>query len=159
MLQEQDMVDAVSRIHGQISAMCDTGFALAIHIRYTRPSLLYRTYQQPWIDHYSEKGFMLTDPVVHWGLMNTGIVWWDDLADQDPAGVLRDAKAFGLLNGWTYSMGEAASRTITGITRSAPAFSDAEVKTIIALTHEVHELTTGIENFSPEVMDALRTLG
>ena len=159
MLQQKDMVAAVLRIHGQISAMCDTGFALAIHIRYTRPSLLYRTYQQPWIDHYSEKGFMLTDPVVHWGLMNTGLVWWDDLANQDPAGVLRDAKLFGLHNGWTYSMGEAASRTITGITRSGPAFTDTEVETIIGLTHEVHAVTTGIENFSPEVMDALRAIG
>ncbi len=159
MLYQQDMVDAVSSIHAQISAFCDTGFALAIHIRYTRPSLLYRTYQQPWIDHYSEKGFMLTDPVVHWGLMNTGMVWWDDLADQDPAGVLRDARAFGLLNGWTYSMGEAASRTISGITRSGPAFTETEVQHIIALTHEAHTLTMGIESFAPEVMEALRALG
>lgn len=58
----------VTRVAGLLDRLrtyCDTGFALAIHIRYTRPSLLYRTYDQAWIDHYSEKGFMLTDPVVH----------------------------------------------------------------------------------------------
>ena len=159
MLQQQAMIDAVSRIHGKLAQMCDTGFALAIHIRYTRPSLLYRTYSQAWIDHYSEKGFMLTDPVVHWALQNSGWVWWDDLADQDPEGVLRDAKAFGLMNGWTYSMGESTSRTITGITRSGEKFTTDEVDQIIAMTHEIHALTAGIENFAPEVMDALRALG
>lgn len=36
----------------ELSAICDTGFALALHIRFTRPNILYRTYPQKWLDHY-----------------------------------------------------------------------------------------------------------
>ena len=56
---------------------CDTGFALAVHIRYTRPTLLYQTYEQSWADQYSEKGYMLSDPTVHWGLANVGSMEWE----------------------------------------------------------------------------------
>lgn len=142
----------------QIGSICDTGFALAIHIRFTRPALLYRTYQMDWIEHYSEKGFMLTDPVVHWGLMNSGKVLWDDLAEQDTAGVLSDAKSFGLMNGWTYSVGPANSRTISGHTKSGADFTDQQSAELQALVQKAHDETEGIESFSPEVMDAMRLL-
>ena len=36
-------VNRVAGLLDRLRAYCDTGFALAIHIRYTRPSLLYRT--------------------------------------------------------------------------------------------------------------------
>jgi LuxR family transcriptional regulator, quorum-sensing system regulator SdiA len=142
----------------QLGDHCDTGFALAIHIRFTRPSLLFRTYRQDWIEHYSEKGFMLTDPVVHWGIMNAGEITWDDLAPHDTGGVLADAKRFGLTNGWTYSVGEMDSRTISGLTKSGAPFTEADRKTLRAIVDKVHALTDGIENFDPEVLEAMRAL-
>lgn len=61
-------VNKLTSLHKQLSAICDTGFAIAAHIRYTRPSLLYQTYARKWSEHYSEKGYMLCDPVVIWVL-------------------------------------------------------------------------------------------
>ena len=158
MAKETRKVEQMRDLLSQISKTCDTGFALAIHIRFTRPALLFRTYRQDWIEHYSEKGFMLSDPVVHWGLMNSGTVRWDDLSEQDPAGVLSDAKTFGLANGWTYSVGPAASRTISGHTKSGADFTPAEVATLQGLVQQAHDITEGIETFAPEVMDAMRLL-
>ncbi len=158
MAKETRKVEQMRELLAQISETCDTGFALAIHIRFTRPALLFRTYRQDWIEHYSEKGFMLSDPVVHWGLMNSGMVRWDDLAEQDPAGVLSDAKTFGLANGWTYSVGPAASRTISGHTKSGADFTPAQVATLQSLVQQAHDITEGIETFPPEVMDAMRLL-
>lgn len=152
-------VDRVANLVGRITAACDTGFALAIHIRYTRPSLLYRTYRQEWIDTYSEKGYMLFDPVVRWGLMNTGGVDWPALAGEDPEGVIADAARHGLLNGWTYATGPATSRTILGATRSGAAFSEAEKRDLAALVEEIHAVTDGIEQFDEATLEALRALG
>lgn len=150
--------EQLSKLLKELSSYCDTGFALAIHIRYTRPSLLFRTYGQDWIDHYSEMGFHLADPVVHWGLTNTGWVQWSELMKQDAEGVLKAAVSHGLTNGWTYSTGPATSRTITGITRSGDDFSKAERAHIAKIFDEVHDLTEGVESYSPEEMDVLRQL-
>jgi len=58
-VKDMTKITAVTERLTQLRALCDSGFALAIHIRYTRPTILYRTYDQAWIDHYSERGFML----------------------------------------------------------------------------------------------------
>ena len=151
-------VDSVSERLARLRALCDSGFALAIHIRYTRPSILYRTYNQAWIDHYSERGFMLSDPVVHWGLSHVGAVNWADLADQDPQGVMRDALAHGLHNGWTYAVGPQTSRTIAGATKTGADFTPAERAEISQIVDDLHDLTEGFESFSPDTQAALLAL-
>lgn len=152
-------VDKVAALLARLDELCDTGYALAIHIRYTRPSLLYRTYSQEWIDTYSTKGYMLFDPVVRWGLMNTGGVDWSDLKSEDPEGVMTDAAAHGLLFGWTHSTGPATSRTISGLTRSTGPFTEAEKAELSALLDDLHAATEGIEQFDEAMMEALRALG
>ena len=152
-------VDDVAALLARLGHICDTGFALAIHIRYTRPSLLYRTYRQEWIDHYSEKGYMLFDPVVRWGLTHAGGIDWADLASEDPEGVLADARAHGLLHGWTYSTGPATSRTISGLTRTSGPFSKAEKAELAAMVDAVHAATEGMDQFDDATMEALRLLG
>ncbi len=152
-------VNKVASLHKQLDAICDTGFALAAHIRYTRPSLLFQTYARKWSEHYSEKGYMLSDPVVLWGFTHTGRVLWDSLADQDPDGVLAAARAHGLFNGWTYAVGPATSRTISGFTRSGPAFTDQESADIEAMVDEVHALTEGFDQLDTKTQDAMRALG
>jgi LuxR family transcriptional regulator len=152
-------VDTVSDLVSQLRARCDSGFALAIHIRYTRPSLLYRTYRQEWIERYSEKGYMLVDPVVRWGLTHAGGIDWADLATEDPEGVLADARAHGLLHGWTYSTGPATSRTISGLTRTSGPFSKAEKAELAAMVDAVHAATEGMDQFDDATMEALRLLG
>lgn len=152
-------IEAVSERLIRLGALCDSGFALAIHIRYTRPTILYRTYDQAWIEHYSERGFMLSDPVVHWGLTHVGGISWSDLTEQDPQGVLRDALAHGLHNGWTYATGPATSRTIAGLTKTGADFTADERAEISAIVDEIHNLTEGLEGFSTADQEALRALG
>ena len=158
MPENTQKVKQVSSLLSQLARKCDSGFAIAVHIRYTRPSLLYQTYAQDWNDHYSEQGYMLTDPVVHWGLTQTGWVAWDDLLDKDTAGVLADAKKFGLNHGWTYAVGDAHSRTISGHTRSDTTFSDQDRAEIIAIIDEIHTLTEGFDQLPLSEQDALRHL-
>jgi LuxR family transcriptional regulator, quorum-sensing system regulator SdiA len=152
-------VATVERSLATISAICDRGFALAVHIRLTRPTLLYQTYADDWTDYYSTKGYMMSDPSVAWGLENTGSVLWSDLADHDPAGVIADAIRFGLTNGWAYSTGPASSRTISGTPKSGSDFTQAERDEIIRQIEAIHAATEGFESFPPEIQQALRALG
>lgn len=157
-MNDTTKVSSVTERLTRLRALCDSGFALAIHIRYTRPTLLYRTYDQAWIDHYSERGFMLSDPVVHWGLTQTGAVNWADLTAQDPQGVIPDALAHGLHNGWTYAVGPATSRTIAGLTKSGADFTAAERHEICQIVDDLHDLTDGFEGFAADTQAALLAL-
>lgn len=149
----------VSQLLDQIGALCDTGYLLAVHIRYTRPSLMYRTYPQAWIDSYSERGFMMTDPVVHWGLANTGVALWSDLSAQDPAGVVAAAADYGLHNGWTYAVGPTVARTIASMTKSGADFTESQRAGLIALVDQLHGLTEDFDHLPTATQEALRALG
>lgn len=148
----------MARLLGKIAARCDTGFAIAVHIRFNRPTLLYQTYARAWIDHYSERGFMLHDPVVIWGLRSAGAIHWDDLHDKDPAGVLSTARDFGLQNGVSLAMGGQQSRTITGLTRSHSRFTQPEIDEFTAWAAEIHRLTDGFDHLPTDEQSALRQL-
>lgn len=158
MANDHGKVDLVARHLSRLGALCDTGFALAIHIRLTSPTLLYQTYSQDWAEHYSIKGYMLSDPVVHWGLSNTGRVVWDTLTGVDPEGVIAAAVSFGLTHGWTYAVGPANSRTIAGLTRSGRAHTAEEVAEIQAIVDDLHSLTDHFDDFTKDVQDKLRRL-
>jgi LuxR family transcriptional regulator len=142
---------------GEMRGICDTGFALAVHIRYTRPTLLYQTYKQDWADHYSEMGYMLSDPTVHWGLANVGSMDWDKLATHDPEGIIEAARSYGLVNGWTYATGPANSRSLGSMTRSKP-FSDAQRTALCGLIDTIHAETENFDAFPPDVQERLRHL-
>lgn len=152
-------VEIVAQSLRRLGELCDRGFALAVHIRLIRPTLLYQTYSEAWSEHYSVKGYMLTDPVVGWGLQQTGWVRWSDLTDRDPAGVMLDAVRFGLTNGWTYSTGPASSRTISGTPKSGADFTDAQRDEVCGLVDAIHTATDGFDQFPAKVQQALRDLG
>lgn len=153
-----DRVNKVAELLSALDGLCDTGFALAIHIRYTRPLLLYQSYSRAWSDFYSENGLMLTDPVVRWGLENTGMVFWDDPALDDPEGVVALARQHGLHNGVTISTGPRTSRTISGHTRSGGAFTAEEIDRLRCLVETVHEVTSGLDGLDSPEMAELRAL-
>lgn len=141
-----------------LETLCNRGFALAVHIRLTRPTLLYQTYAAAWTEHYSMKGYMLTDPTVLWGLEHTGRIRWSELAERDTAGVFRDALAFGLTNGCTYAVGPASSRTIASGSKSGADFTEAEIDGFCTQVDAIHEVTEGFDHFPPELQHKLRTL-
>jgi LuxR family transcriptional regulator len=157
MIENADKTSAVGALLTNLNALCDTGFALAVHIRYTRPTLLYRTYDRDWVDHYSEKGYMMSDPTVHWGLSHTGAMDWDQLSDKDPEGIIQAARDHGLTNGWTYATGPSTSRSLGSMTRSTP-FTPSQRAEICQIIDGIHAQTDGFETFPPAVQEALRTL-
>lgn len=158
MADDRGKAEAVKAHLDRLALLCDTGYALAIHIRMTAPSLLYQTYAQDWAEHYSTKGYMMSDPVVRWGLTHTGRVVWDTLTDVDPEGVIAASVSFGLTHGWTYAVGSSSTRTIAGLTRSGRAHTEAEVAEIEAIVDDVHKITDGFDDFPKDLQAKLRRL-
>lgn len=158
MAKDNGKADRIAIYLARLGVLCDSGFALAIHIRMTAPTLLYQTYSQAWAEHYSVKGYMLSDPVVRWGLTHTGRVIWSSLTDGDSEGVIAASISFGLTHGWTYAVGTAGSRTIAGLTRSDRAHTEAEVAEIQAIVDDIHAITDGFDDLPKAVQDKLRRL-
>lgn len=158
MTNESLIVKQVTARLAQLSAFCDTGYLLAVHIRYTRPSLMFKTYPQAWLDNYSERGLMMVDPVVRWGMSHEGIAHWDDLVADDPEGVVEAARAHGLSHGISFAIGPSSSRTIGSVTRST-AFTQAEVDEMLAIVTDIHTLTDGFDQFPVKAQTALHDLG
>lgn len=158
MSKDTGIVKQVEACLERLSAFCDTGYLLAVHIRYTRPSLMFKTYPPDWLDHYSENGFMMVDPVVRWSMAQEGTAFWDDLESDDPAGVVKAARKFGLSHGVSFAIGPSTSRTIGSVTNSA-AFTPQQLDQMRAIVTEIHTLTEGVEQMPAKVQAALRDLG
>jgi LuxR family transcriptional regulator, quorum-sensing system regulator SdiA len=82
---------------------------------------------------------------------------WDDLAQDDPAGVVAGSAAHGLHNGMSFAVGPITSRTIGSVTRSA-AFTAVETQQAEALITAIHDLTAGLEQMDTATQEALRAL-
>ena len=160
-MPDTDTVKQVKDNLKALAVLCDTGYLLAVHIRYTRPTLMYTTYPQVWLEHYGENGMMMVDPVVRWamaGATEAGLASWAVLAGDDPAGVVASAAAHGLHNGMSFAIGPIASRTIGSVTKSTPFTAD-ETATAERLITAIHRLTEGLDQMETAQQEALRKLG
>ncbi|MGR3341835.1 MAG: autoinducer binding domain-containing protein [Paracoccaceae bacterium] len=135
---------AISRL----DVLCPAGYAMALHIRYTTPKFLFQTYSSQWREEYSKKGLVLQDPTVSWGFENTGTINWRDLKESDEAGVLEQAKAYGIGHGFTLSLDRNNSKSITSFARGDRDFSAAEIEEISDIVTDLHNYTADIDEFS-----------
>ena len=161
MTDDATIVKQVKKHLRELSALCDTGYLLAVHIRYTRPTLLFTTYPGVWLEHYGENGMMMVDPVVRWAMAETtqiGVALWRDLASDDPAQVVASAARHGLHNGMSFAIGPITSRTIGSVTSSQP-FPSAATDQVHTLIAAIHTLTDGVEHMPESTVEALRAIG
>jgi LuxR family transcriptional regulator len=96
----------------------DWMFAVGLRIRFNHPSLLYQTYPEAWVAYYAQNGLLFADPAVLWGMTNIGICDWTELEAIDQAGVLRQARDFGLVHGVVVSVGDSSNRSLGFFARS-----------------------------------------
>lgn len=124
-----------------ISDLCPSGYAVALHVRFAAPTYLFQTYGSDWIEYYSRRGFVLHDPTVHWGLANSGICNWDDLEAQDPKGILAAARKHGMTYGFAIALDTDNSRSVGNFTRNDRPHTADEVKTIQQIMQDLHKRT------------------
>jgi len=142
----------------RLSKLAPRGYALALHIRFASANLMFQTYDPRWIERYTERGYMLCDPLVSWGFSEEGAVRWSELTFPDPHNILAQAADFGLKYGVAVSCGHVASRSIGGFARGDREFSDAEVKLIQSTVRHLHEASTPADSLTPAQRHALRAI-
>jgi LuxR family transcriptional regulator len=134
------------------------GFAIALHIQFTRPTYLFQTYPKRWLDHYSAAGMVVHDPTVHWGFHNIGYIRWTDLEAIDAGGVLESAKDFGIMNGVTVSLYVSNSRSIASFARADRDYDELEMQDLEDLLAQLHRATINPDSLGKADRKALTEL-
>ncbi len=133
-----DRVATTKRILGELAENSPSGFAIALHVRFTTPTYLFQSYNKDWMEHYSSKGLVMHDPTVRWGFENNGTVKWSGLTDLDSAGVLQEARKFGLEYGVTVAISDADSKSIASFSRADREYETAEIDALVGKLTEMH---------------------
>lgn len=134
------------------------GFALALHVKFTAPTFLFQTYDQKWLDYYSENSVVIQDPIVRWGFENRGALLWSDLVDQDDAGVIQAAADHGLKHGVVAAVENENGFSIGGFARDDRPYTPEEAAELRDLLDEIHNLTDQMKELSPEMAGKLHAL-
>ena len=153
-----DEPSTIAHLLGELQMCAQTGFAIALHVRFTTPTYLFQTYPEAWSDHYSTAGLVMQDPTVAWAFEHTGIIRWRDLAAADTSGVLAQAALYGLVHGFTLSQDRGGSRSLSSFSRGDRDFTDAEIAGIEAIADELHDLTAGGDSLPAETREELRRM-
>jgi len=134
------------------------GYFVGLHIRFTAPLITFQTYDQRWIDHYMEHGYILRDPMMAWGFSTNGSIRWSDPSLLDPFGVYKEAEEYGLRFGASVSHGPIKSRTIACFARPDREFEDQEIAFFVASVQSLHQLTEPPEELTKAQVEALRCI-
>lgn len=141
-----------------LARLAISGYFIGLHIRFTSPLFTFQTYDQRWIDHYTENGYVLRDPMTAWGFSRTGWIRWSDPALLDPFGLFREAARYGLNFGATVAWGPIKSRTIASFARSDREFRDDEIAKIEKTVLRLHDLSEPPEALTEPQIEALRMI-
>lgn len=134
------------------------GFAIALHVRFSRPTFLFQTYAKRWMDYYSSSGLVVLDPTVRWGFHSVGHVLWSELEASDEAGVLDKAKDFGITNGVAMATVLSGSRSIASFARADRDYEPAEIEALESGFLELHQATLSPGALSDDDRRALTEL-
>ena len=131
---------------------------MALHVNFTTPTFLFQTYPKDWIDLYSQRGYLMADPTVHWAFSNTGRIRWSALVDTDPSGVLAESAAHGMRHGFTLATDRGGSQSLGSFTRGDRDFTDAEIDAIEVIFLAMHGFTVDLRTLEPETHAALKRM-
>lgn len=141
---------------GVLDGYAESGYFLALHIRFTSPLMFFQTYNKAWSDHYSANGYVLRDPMTAWSFSTTGTTRWSNKRIPDPFGIFKEARRFGLRFGATVSCGPMLSRTVASFARSDREFTDQELVEMEAQVKRLHDLAEPTTRLTKAQIDALK---
>lgn len=139
----------------KLSVLSPKGYFVGLHIRFTSPLLTFQTYDQAWLDHYTDNGYVLRDPMTAWGFSTTGVIRWSDERLMDPFGLFKEAATYGLKYGMTVACGPISSRTIASFARDDREFETHEMEQVQNIVLRLHDITEPPESLSRSQIEAL----
>jgi LuxR family transcriptional regulator, quorum-sensing system regulator SdiA len=146
------------RIMLKMSEQSPSGFAVALHARFTAADYVHQTYSKTWSAIYSQNGYVMHDPTVSFGFQQLGTIRWSALAAQDTMKIYEQARAYGLVYGFACAVEIDGSRSFAGFSREDREFDEAEMSAAEADLAELHRLTAKPGVLSPALREELRQL-
>jgi LuxR family transcriptional regulator, quorum-sensing system regulator SdiA len=117
------------------------GFYIALRVGFTFPEEDLNRLPGRWVEHYTQRGFVVHDPLMKWVYANQGIARWSDIDIPDPQAVRASALAHGLAFGAVASAATASERGKRSyglFFRSDRDFHDEELKALWLLVELLH---------------------
>lgn len=129
----------------ELDALSSSGYAVALHVRFTTPTILIQTYDPEWIKIYSTEGYVMHDPTVHWGFGNTGTIRWSEIELPDTHNVMEKSAAYGMKYGISVACEIDGSRSMASFARADREYQDTEITQIEELLIKLHGATVPSE--------------
>lgn len=148
----------IRKLLERVGMNAPSGFGIAFHFRLTSPDFLFQTYQKDWVDLYSKNGYIMHDPVVRWGFINTGACRWSEITLPDDMKILEKSEPYGIRYGIALTVEGGGTRSGGGLARADREFTDAEIEELTALVQELHDLTASKDGMKPDVQMALNRM-
>lgn len=154
------MTDAqdIMRLMLKMSECSPSGFAIALHARFTAADYVHQTYSKAWSAIYSQNGYVMHDPTVSFGFQQLGAVRWSALAAQDTMKIYEQARAFGLNYGFACAVEIDGNRSFAGFSRPDREYDDTEMAEMLADLGTLHLLTAKPGAMTPVLREELREL-
>lgn len=141
-----------------VEDMAPSGFAIAFHIRLTASEFQFQTYPKKWIETYSERGYVMSDPIVGWAFQNTGAVRWADLKSMDTLDIMGQSAEYGMKFGAAVGVESGPSKSVAGFARPDRNYSDTELTLLTEYVQNLHDLTASQNGMSAELRAELHRL-
>lgn len=143
----------------RLSEIAPTGFFLAIRMGFFFPVFERKTLPAKWIERYTTRGYMVSDPVMHWSYQNTGYVRWSDIDSPDPMHVMENARNHGLNFGAAVCVTdpkEGGQRSFASFARTDREFTENELLELHDTVQDLHIEMVPPTNLTDAELEALR---
>ncbi len=144
---------------GDFARFAPAGYYVALRIGFAFPLFEYNALPERWVEHYTQKGLMLYDPVLRWAYENDGATRWSALSLADPREVMLRARHFGLTYGVVVACDDRSTdgqRSIGSFARSDREFDDGEIVLLEKKLRHLHDIKAPPSNLTKAELEALR---
>ncbi len=143
----------------EFASIASAGYYVALRVGFAFPLDERNEFPEDWVAYYTRKGLMLRDPAVRWAYENTGSVRWSVLEADDPHGVFRSARRFGLNFGVVVSYSAAdpkEQKSYGSFARADRDFTPDETSILMLLLRQMHDQANPPTNLTAAELEALR---
>jgi LuxR family transcriptional regulator len=161
----QNILPDIEKLETRLRGVVPGGYMLALNIRYLTPEFLQSTYPSDWVTIYTDRRYVLFDPVVVWARFSVGTTRWSEIPTGYSRGaglhILDHASKFGLnYGGVVSSRGPSGSHCLCVLSgaRADRELRLSELQSMAAIFDEIVEAVGEHAGLTEVELEALRDL-
>jgi DNA-binding CsgD family transcriptional regulator len=156
----------MEKLESRLRRIVPAGYMLALNIRHLTPEFLQSTYPPDWVSIYTDRRYVMFDPVVTWARFNVGATRWSEIPPGLVRGpgslhVLDHGRQFGLNHGGVVSSrGPAGDHCLSVLSgaREDRELRPAELKSLAGILDEIVGAVGQHAGLTDVELEALRDL-